>query len=657
MSYLLKSPGLLAACLCKEAGIAKIPDTKPSLGSKPIDALDPNNPDETWQAKLDGGFVYYLVEPSGVRAFSWRKSKLTGKPIEHTDKIHGIKDVMPPKWLQGAVLQGEAWHPGLSSREVGGIMNSRKQPYTGALQGALHGIAYLPGQPLEEVTERQKQKLIKDVARALPFLELPDTAVTPEEKKQLLHSIQRREHPQTSEGIVVYPTEGSPYKAVITPTYDAPVVGYTAGQGKYENNGIGALLVGNPENPTRVGTGLSDNLRHLLWKNPKLLDGMVAKLTAKEIFPSGKYRAPAFKEFHPEKSDPVAMDALLEKLKSYGFQKQAVIRRVGSKYKLYTHDGKKVLGTHNTREGALRQERAIQMAKHGQEFAPGIPMARRIHKIPESSNKDWEFSVQHHKADRAGEHYDLRLADPITGHAHSWALPKATLPTDEKRVRLAVQQPTHTLDYIDYTGEIPKGTYGAGQVDIAYRGKTKVDSSADRIAFEIPGQGNFVLRKKDGNNWMMIKKKASVLETPGVFSKSAAFVEKQANMKALLGALALSPLIGAGTGVYKQPQMPITSITSGGMGGATGGAIGGLSGLGLALLLQILMRKGIDINQLLAASTAGTLGGAALGGIEGATGAAGLTGTQRDALLEEILEEIQKQTPEDQRAWQPDLLR
>ena len=46
-------------------------------------------------------------------------------------------------------------------------------------------------------------------------------------------------------------------------------------------------------------------------------------------------------------------------------QKDAVIRQEGKKWILYTHDGKKRLGTHNSREEALRQERAIQARKHG----------------------------------------------------------------------------------------------------------------------------------------------------------------------------------------------------------------------------------------------------------------------------------------------------
>lgn len=40
-----------------------------------------------------------------------------------------------------------------------------------------------------------------------------------------------------------------------------------------------------------------------------------------------------------------------------------MIKKQGSKYKLKTKDGSRTLGTHDTKEGALKQERAIQASK------------------------------------------------------------------------------------------------------------------------------------------------------------------------------------------------------------------------------------------------------------------------------------------------------
>jgi hypothetical protein len=40
-----------------------------------------------------------------------------------------------------------------------------------------------------------------------------------------------------------------------------------------------------------------------------------------------------------------------------------MIKKVGKKWKLYTHDGKKVLGTHPTKAAAQKQEAAINISK------------------------------------------------------------------------------------------------------------------------------------------------------------------------------------------------------------------------------------------------------------------------------------------------------
>ncbi len=137
------------------------------------------------------------------------------------------------------------------------------------------------------------------------------------------------------------------------------------------------------------------------------------------------------------------------------------------------------------------------------EFAPGIPSKSKVHDLPIIERPiTWEFGVHEHLAHRRGPHYDLRLGDPKTGHAHSWALPTKWPKPGE--IIWAIRQPTHTVEYMDFKGEIPSG-YGAGKVNLKDRDKAEiVISKPDYISFNIyksTGPEEYSIRHIGGKVW------------------------------------------------------------------------------------------------------------------------------------------------------------
>ncbi len=88
----------------------------------------------------------------------------------------------------------------------------------------------------------------------------------------------------------------------------------------------------------------------------------------------------------------------------------------------------------------------------------------------------------------------------------SWAVPKG-IPDDPKRNRLAVHVEDHPLDYIDFAGEIPTGSYGAGSVRIWDAGTYDCHKfREDEVIVTFHGErvrGKYALFQTKGKNWMI----------------------------------------------------------------------------------------------------------------------------------------------------------
>jgi bifunctional non-homologous end joining protein LigD len=128
------------------------------------------------------------------------------------------------------------------------------------------------------------------------------------------------------------------------------------------------------------------------------------------------------------------------------------------------------------------------------------------------------FVVQRHDARRL--HYDFRLER--NGALASWAVPKG-VPLEPGQQRLAVHVEDHPLEYASFEGEIPKGEYGAGQVEIWDSGTYELleEKKNGGLTVRLDGErlrGTWALvpakLSGDPKNWLILRKRDDGAATP-----------------------------------------------------------------------------------------------------------------------------------------------
>src|SRR5688572_25255689 len=139
--------------------------------------------------------------------------------------------------------------------------------------------------------------------------------------------------------------------------------------------------------------------------------------------------------------------------------------------------------------------------------------AEPSHKSRAAKSKQLIFVVQKHAARRL--HWDFRLE--WKGTLRSWAVPKGPS-LDPADKRLAVEVEDHPIAYATFEGDIPKGEYGGGHVDIWDRGTWKPLADFDRglakgrLEFEmfggkLRGRWHLVRTRMQGKQpqWLLVK--------------------------------------------------------------------------------------------------------------------------------------------------------
>ncbi|MGH2790146.1 MAG: DNA polymerase ligase N-terminal domain-containing protein, partial [Actinomycetota bacterium] len=136
------------------------------------------------------------------------------------------------------------------------------------------------------------------------------------------------------------------------------------------------------------------------------------------------------------------------------------------------------------------------------------------------------FMIHQHHASRL--HFDLRL-EMLNGDTPvlaSWAVPR-NLPLTKRSPHLAVHVEDHPIEYGEFSGTIPKGNYGAGEVRIFDSGTYDLlEQESGKLTFplrarRLDGEWHMILpdknrksgsagreRRSDENEWLVFFRKS-----------------------------------------------------------------------------------------------------------------------------------------------------
>lgn len=282
-------------------------------------------PGASVQAKLDGALTLSSLLKDHIEVLSHRTST-TGKPIPRTEYVFGGNpEVTVPKQYQNSVLSGELYgrkgDVSIPPQELGGLLNSslakslEDQKERGIkLHVMPFDVRQLGRKQIsnEKVPYAERSQMIRDMLKSLsgPGADIvrerfhpPVEAKTPEEALTLYRNIVAGKHPQTTEGIVVHPSLGTPQKAKLFQEHDVVLRGGFPGKGRLQDKGIGGFVYSYPDDPDglirgEVGTGMSDEMRTDAFNNPDAYKGRIARIRATKKLPSGSLFQPSLISLH-----------------------------------------------------------------------------------------------------------------------------------------------------------------------------------------------------------------------------------------------------------------------------------------------------------------------------------------------------------------------
>lgn len=273
----------------------------------------------TMSPKIDGALNFLNLNHGKAEMLSHRISKTTGKPVIQTERFFGSRPHLDiPKEFNNSTLLTEVYGKkdgkAIPSQQLSGILNSsiakalETQNSQGvSMHGMLFDIAKKQGKPVELPYE-QRKALLASILKHLPKnkFHLPEGATTPKEAIKMLQDVKSGKHPLTREGVVVHPKEGNPLKHKLMEESDVHIRGmFPAEKGsKYDGKSVGGFTYSHEaKGPVvgRVGSGITDEMRALMFKDPKSFINRIAKIKSHERFiNSGAHRVPVFLGLHED---------------------------------------------------------------------------------------------------------------------------------------------------------------------------------------------------------------------------------------------------------------------------------------------------------------------------------------------------------------------
>jgi bifunctional non-homologous end joining protein LigD len=279
-------------------------------------SLDFSDENKVLQPKVDGSHsIFQLNANKENDIYSYRTSKKTGKPIEHTNQVPHLRDLKVPESLSGTVLRGDLYGTTskgpLPAEQISGILNSNvdksleKQKQTAPLKPYIFDIVKFKGKDVSSAPYADKLKMMKQVELKIPAMRVAETVITQKDKQDLLNKIQKQKHPDTVEGVVEWDLNkpgGSPRKQKFRDTHDVYIRNIYPQVKKNEAGGFQYSLTPKGKIVGNVGTGFTQEKRKDMLAHPENYVGMVARVKSPQQYSSGALRAPAFYTMDVEKN-------------------------------------------------------------------------------------------------------------------------------------------------------------------------------------------------------------------------------------------------------------------------------------------------------------------------------------------------------------------